>query len=43
MIYSRCAVIKLAIEYSNSNYFEYDVIIRVRFDTNNIVEYYISN
>ena len=32
MIYSRCAVIKLATEYSNNNNFEYDVIIRVRFD-----------
>lgn len=32
MIYSRCAVIKLAIEYSKNNKFEYDVIIRVRFD-----------
>ena len=32
MIYSRCASIKLAIEYSNNNNFEYDVIIRVRFD-----------
>ena len=32
MIYSRCASIKLATEYSNNNNFEYDVIIRVRFD-----------
>lgn len=32
MIYSRCAVIKLATEYSNNNNFEYDVIIRIRFD-----------
>ena len=32
MIYSRCASIKLAIEYSRSNNFEYDIIIRVRFD-----------
>lgn len=32
MIYSRCAVIKFATEYSNNNNFEYDVIIRVRFD-----------
>ena len=32
MIYSRCASIKLAIEYSKNNNFDYDVIIRVRFD-----------
>lgn len=32
MLYSRCAVIKLATNYSDNNNFEYDVIIRVRFD-----------
>ena len=32
MIYSRCASIKLAIKYSRNNNFEYDIIIRVRFD-----------
>jgi hypothetical protein len=32
MIYSRCAVINLATNYSYANNFEYDVIIRVRFD-----------
>ena len=32
MIYSRCASIKMATEFSSNNNFEYDVIIRVRFD-----------
>ena len=32
MIYSRCTSIKMAIEFSKMNKFEYDTIIRVRFD-----------